>query len=245
TYAAGAGSRFEPVTPTRLIDSRSNAAPLAEGSVLRVKVAGKAGAPVSATAVSLTVHAINAARDGYVTAFPCGTTMPGVASVAVNVGGSVTNHVETAISGGDVCVFVSASMQVIVDMSGWYGPTATTEYYAITPVRAVDTRSNVGLTGGFVAKVDRPVQLAGTNGLPPAARLRAVVAQVIAVGAASPGYLTVHPCLATAPGVSMVRYTVGSNAATSVAGPDDASGRWCVTASSNVHMVVDLSGYFA
>jgi len=245
SYSAVAGSRFEPVTPTRLFDSRSSATPVSEGTVLRVKVAGKAGAPSTASAVSLTIHALAAARDGYLTAFPCGTPMPGVASVAVNAGGSVTNHVETAIAGGDVCVFVSAPMQVIVDMGGWYGPTATTEYYAITPVRAVDTRSNVGLTGGFTAKVDRAVQLAGTNGLPPAARLRAVVAQVIAVGAAAPGYLTVHPCLAVAPSVSMVRYAVGSNSATSVAAPDDARGRWCVTASSSVHLVVDLSGYFA
>jgi hypothetical protein len=245
SYAVGAGARFEPVSPTRLFDSRSSTSPVAAGTVVRVKVAGKAGTPTSATAVSLTVHALTAARDGFVTAFPCGTATPGVASVAVNAGGSVTNHVETAITNGEVCVFVSAPMHVIVDLSGWYGPTATTEYFAITPVRAVDTRSNIGLTGGFAAKVDRPIVLAGTNGLPPTSRLRAVVAQVIAVGAAAPGFLTVHPCLATVPSVSMVRYVVGSNAATSVAVPDDAKGRWCVTASSAVHLVVDLSGYFA
>ena len=236
---------FEPVSPTRLFDSRSGAAPVAGGSVVRVKVSGKAGTPTSATAASFTVHALSAARDGFVTAFPCGAATPAVASVAVNAGGSVTNHVETAIANGEVCVFVSAPMHLIVDLSGWYGPSATTEYFAITPVRAVDTRSNIGLTGGLVAKVDRPVTLAGSNGLPPAARLRAVVAQVIAVGAAAPGYLTVHPCLATVPSVSMVRYVVGSNAATSVSAPDDATGRWCVTASSAVHLVVDLSGYFA
>ncbi len=245
TYAVGTGAKFEPVSPTRLFDSRSGAAPVAGGSVVRVKVSGKAGTPTSAAAASLTVHALSAARDGFVTAFPCGAATPAVASVAVNAGGSVTNHVETAIANGEVCVFVSAPMHLIVDLSGWYGPSATTEYFAITPVRAVDTRSNIGLTGGLVAKIDRPVTLAGSNGLPPAARLRAVVAQVIAVGAAAPGYLTVHPCLATVPSVSMVRYVVGSNAATSVSAPDDATGRWCVTASSAVHLVVDLSGYFA
>ena len=245
TYAVGVGAKFQPVSPTRLFDSRTGAAPIAGGSVVRVKVSGKAGTPTSATAASLTVHALTAARDGYATAFPCGAATPPVASLAVNAGGSVTNHVETAIANGEVCVFVSAPMHLIVDLSGWYGPTATTEYFAITPVRAVDTRSNVGITGGLAAKVDRPVTLAGTNGLPSAARVRAVVAQVIAVGAAAPGYLTVHPCLAKVPSVSMVRYVVGSNAATSVSVPDDASGRWCVTASSAVHLVVDLSGYFA
>ncbi len=245
TYAVGAGSRFEPVSPTRLLDTRSAATPVVEGSVLKVKVAGKAGAPASTTAVSLTVHAVNAVRDGYLTVFRCGSQVPPVASATVNAGGSITNHVETAVTNGEVCVFVSAPMHVIVDMSGWYGDSATTDYYAITPVRAVDTRVNVGLSGISAARVNRAVQLAGANGLPSAARLRAVVAQVIAVGAATPGYLTVHPCMATAPSVSMVRYVVGSNAATSVAGLDDARGRWCITASSNVHVVVDLNGYFA
>ncbi|MBU6314930.1 MAG: hypothetical protein KGR47_00355, partial [Acidobacteria bacterium] len=113
-----------------------------------------------------------------------------------------------------------------------------------------DSRNGSGLPTGPLTKVNslgtsRAVTLAGVNGLPPASALRAVMANVVGVGATAAGFLTVHPCMANAPSVSMVRYSVGSNAAASVAGVDDASGRWCITASSTVHVVVDVNGWFA
>jgi hypothetical protein len=172
-----------------------------------------------------------------------------VASATVNTGGSVTNHAEVLLGGGEVCIFVSAPMHVAVDISGWFGPTASTEYFAVTPVRAVDSRNGTGLAGALTKAnsqgASRAVTLAGNNGLPPASALRAVMANVVGVGATAGGFLTVHPCAQTAPSVSMVRYTVGSNSAASVAGIDDASGRWCITASSTVHVVVDVNGWFA
>jgi hypothetical protein len=153
------------------------------------------------------------------------------------------------LGGGEVCVYVSAPMHVAVDISGWFGPTATAEYYAVTPVRAVDTRNGTGMSGSLTKTNSlgsaRSITLAGVNGLPPATALRAVMANVVGVGATGAGFITVHPCQATAPSVSMVRYVVGSNAAASVAGVDDSSGRWCFTASSTVHVVVDVNGWFA
>jgi hypothetical protein len=253
SYEPGVGQRFEPVAPGRLFDSRGLSAPLPAGTTLRVKVAGaKVGSvtvPASATGAALTLHAMSAVRDGFLAAYPCGGTVPTVASATVNTGGSVTNHAEVLLGGGEVCVFVSAPMHVAIDLSGWFGPTATTEYFAVTPVRAVDTRNGTGLPG-VLTKANSPgaaraVTLAGTNGLPPAGALRAVMANVVGVGATGAGFLTVHPCQTPAPSVSMVRYVVGSNAAASVAGVDDASGRWCITASSTVHVVVDVNGWFA
>lgn len=254
SYQPGVGQRFEPISPGRLFDSRGLATPLPAGATLRLKVAGaKVGSttvPATATAAALTLHAMSATRDGFVTAYPCGATVPTVASATVNTAGNVTNHAEVLLGAGEVCIFVSAPMHIAVDLSGWFGPTATAEYFAITPVRAVDTRNGTGLPTGALTKVNslgvsRAVTLAGLNGLPPASALRAVMANVVGVGATAAGYLTVHPCMTTAPSVSMVRYTVGSNAAASVAGIDDQSGRWCVTASSTVHVVVDVNGWFA
>lgn len=254
TYQPGVGQRFEPMSPGRLFDSRGLAAPLPAGTTLRLKVAGaKVGGatiPASATGAALTLHAMSATGDGFLTAYPCGATVPVVASATVNKGGSVTNHAQVLVGGGEVCLFVSAPMHVAVDVSGWFGPTATTEFFAVTPVRAVDSRNGTGLPTGPLTKVNslgtsRAVTLAGVNGLPPASALRAVMANVVGVGATAAGFLTVHPCMANAPSVSMVRYSVGSNAAASVAGVDDASGRWCITASSTVHVVVDVNGWFA
>lgn len=246
TYTPGVGDRFEPVSPVRLKDTRSSPTTVPAGTVLRVPVVGAAGTPAGATGAALTVHAMNATGTGYLTVYPCSAEVPLVSSVNVVNGSSVTNHVEVALDdGGDVCIYVSVAMHVAVDLSGWFGAAGASEFFAVQPYRAVDTRYGTGLTGKFVANVDRAVTIAGLNGLPNATTVKAVVAEVTAVSPTNTGYVVVHPCLAQVPNLSMVRYFTGANSATSVVSLDDGSGRWCLTASSSVHVLVDVSGYFA
>jgi len=246
TYAPAVGVKFEPTAPTRLYDSRSLANPLPAGSIVHVPVIRTGGAPAGATAAALTLHAMNATGTGYATVYPCTAQVPVVSSINTVSGSSVTNHVDATVSAtGEVCIYLSVAMHVAVDFSGWFGPTGTTQFFAVAPFRAIDTRNAIGLSGMFAANVDRPFTLAGVNGLPAAAVLRAVLAETTAVAPTGSGYLTVHPCMVPLPNLSMVRYAAGANAATTVAGPDDETGRWCITASSKVHVLVDVSGYFA
>ena len=245
TYEPGVGDRFEPLPPVRLGDTRPSGVRVAAGAVLRVPVAGVAGVPNGASGAAITVHSSGASEAGFATVFPCGATVPLASSLNVVSGSSVTNHVEVALgAAGDVCVYASTAMHVTVDLSGWFGAGASTDFYAIQPFRALDTRSGIGLSGAFSRNVDRALPLAGRQGLPPAATLRAVVAGVTAVAPSGAGFLTVHPCLAPPPTLSMVRYA-SANVATTVVGADDSSGRWCIVASSSTHVLVDVSGYFA
>lgn len=246
SYASDSGVAYEPMAAARLYDSRSVQSPLAAGTMVRIPVVRSGGAPAGATAAALTVHATNAVGGGYVTVYPCSTTRPVVSSLNTVSGSSVTNHVEVALNGaGEICVYVSNAMHVVVDLSGWFGTAATTRFYAVPPFRAVDTRIGTGLSGAFAAGADRAVTLAGSGGLPASGTLRAVMAEVTAVDPVAAGYITIHPCLSPVPGVSMVRYVSGANAANVVASPDDASGRWCITTSAVAHVLVDVSGYFA
>ena len=246
SYSPGAGSKFEPVSPTRLYDSRSSSRPLPAGTIVRVPVAGAAGTPAGAAGAAFTLHALNATGTGFATVYPCSAAVPTVSSINVVSGSSVTNHVEVALAAdGAVCIYVSVAMHLAVDLSGWFGPGATSEFYAVAPYRAVDTRSGIGLNGKFAAGATRAVALAGANGLPGSVELRAVVAGVTVVSPSSTGFVTVHPCMTPVPALSMVRYFTGANSATTVASLDDASGRWCLTASAAVHVLVDVSGYFA
>ena len=246
SYSPSTGVKYQPITTARLYDSRSRTTPLPAGTVVKVKLAGTAAVPVGATAVALTVHSTGALSTGHATVYPCTATVPRVSSLNATKGIGITNHVEVGLSGaGEVCVYVASAMHITLDVSGWYGSAATTQYFAVQPVRVVDTRNGTGLVGGFTAGANRAVTLAGANGLPAAATLKAVMAQVTSVGAPSTGYLTVHPCQSPVPGVSMVRYVTGANAATSVAGIDDASGRWCIAANTATHVLVDVNGWFA
>jgi len=240
-FAPDAPGRFEPVEPERRFDTRPRRTPLAAGQVVRVPV-GRPGA----TAAALTVHALDAAADGFVTAWPCDSPRPFVSAANVMAASSVTNHVEVAVGpSGDVCLFVNAPMHVAVDLSGWYGPAGSTDLHAVTPFRVADTREAVGIASRLVRLSDRALTLAGTGGpggVPP--RARAVAAQVTAVDPASSAYLTVHPCRTPVPGLSMLRVDRMRNAAVLVTGVLDGAGRWCVTASAATDLVVDVTAWF-
>ncbi len=245
TYSAASGVKYQPILTARVYDSRARTAPLPARSVVRVKIGGTAKVPAGASAVAVTVHGLSASSDGYITAFPCTATRPSTSALNTTKGVAGTNHLQVALSSaGEMCLFINVAMHVTVDVSGWFGAAATTEYHAITPARVVDTRKNLGLTGGFSAGSNRMVALGGKGGLPAAATIKAVMAQVTAVGSTSAGWLTVHACQSPVPNVSMVRYVGGNPSATGVVGSDDTRGRWCIAASTAVHVLVDVSGWF-
>lgn len=244
-YAPGAGDRFQPMAAGRLYDSRSGAV-LAAGSVVHVQASGKFSTPADATAVALTVHAFTTGTAGTVTVWPCSATAPTVASLVATDSVGVTNHVVSRLSAvGDLCLQNSVPMHLVVDLSGWYGPQATTSYTALVPTRVVDSTTGVGLNGRSTAGANRAVVVAGKAGLPAPDTLKGVTAMVGAVTPAVSGYLTVHPCLPAVPDLSMVRYRAPSAAATSVVAPVDSAGQWCIASNKATDLTVDVTGYFA
>ena len=242
-FAPGAAARFEPVAPQRRFDSRPDGTRLAAGSIVRVDV--RSAGTATPGAVALTVHAIDAASGGFVTAWPCDTPQPFVSAANVAAGGSVTNHAEVAVgANGEVCFFLSAAMHLVVDMSGWYGASGSTDLHAVTPFRLADTRSGHGWSGPFARNVGRTITVARTGGLPDAATVRAVAGQITAVDATGAGYLTVHPCQARVPDLSMLRFPAVRNVAVLVTGATDASGRWCLVTNAATQLVIDVTGWF-
>jgi SpoIID/LytB domain protein len=243
-YSPASGERFQPIDTVRRLDTRSGAA-LAGGSVTRVRVAGVSGIPTGARAVALTVQAVSARGPGFISVYPCAPTRPTVSNVNVPQGGTIANHVQVGVTTtGEICVYVHATMHVIVDVSGWYGPGATTDFVAVSPTRVIDTRIGVGLAGAFATGANRAIPLAGTSGLPAGGALRAIAAVVTTTESTGTGFITVHPCRTPPPKVSMVRYTPWSNMATTVVGNVDSAGRWCLYASAATHLVMDVNGYF-
>jgi hypothetical protein len=240
SYSPVAAARFEPIAPERHYDSRPSGRRLPGGSVVRVQM----GRP-SATAVALTVHALDAASGGFVTAWPCDTERPFVSAANVAAGSSVTNHVEVATgASGEVCFYLSASMHLAVDLSGWYGPTGSTDLHAVAPFRLADTRVGQGWSGPFARLSGRTITIAGAGGgvIPGDGSARAIAGQITAVDAAGAGYVTVHPCLARAPDLSMLRYPRGHKVGGLVTGATDASGGWGLVACAGRLVVIEVTG---
>jgi SpoIID/LytB domain protein len=245
SFAPAASARYEPIVTQRRFDTRPSGRRLDAGSVVRVQTRGFGGGAPDSTAASVTIHAMDAAVSGFVTAWPCDNERPWASSANVMGGSSVSNSVDVAVGPtGEVCVLVSAPMHLAVDLNGWYGPSATTDYYAVTPYRLADTREQFGFPGAFARNTNRPIAVAGTGPLPGPGTVRAVAAQFTAVDPSASGWVTVHPCTAPVPQLSMLRHQTRTNVAVLVNSVLTGDGRWCVATSSGTHLVVDVSGWF-
>lgn len=129
--AIPAQTLFAPVTPARLLDTRSG--PLnvtidglfqgggvgTAGSVIELTVAGRGNIGLTAKTVSLTIVAIAPATGGFITVYPCGTTRPTASNLNLVAGRTIANAVFAEVGdGGKVCIYRSAAVHLAVDAQG-------------------------------------------------------------------------------------------------------------------------------
>ncbi|MGB0112060.1 MAG: hypothetical protein WBP59_02465, partial [Ilumatobacteraceae bacterium] len=119
-----------PLVPARLMESRPGRATIdgaargfgrvAAGSTTSLKVVGRGGVPGDALAVMLNVTVVDPLSAGYVTVFPCGSTLPLAANLNFVPGDRVPNAVLAKVgTGGEVCVYSSAATDLVVDVNGF------------------------------------------------------------------------------------------------------------------------------
>ena len=233
-------STFTPVTPTRLIDTRSNIGGSRVGAGRQVVVqVGGATAPADATAAVFSIVAANPTAPGYLTAYPCSNDRPETSTVNFIGGQTLANSTIAALSSaGQLCVWTSADTDIIVDITGWLGPSGSSRFNPIGPTRIVDTRAAIGgvrVGAGTTLSVDLgPSVPAGST---------AVALNVTAVNSSAPGYLTVYPCGGPLPETSTVNHVARE------ARPNNtivglSAGRICIFSYAESDVLVDLVGSF-
>lgn len=264
---------FTPLPPVRLIDTRPGERGLTESAsdrttpvgagvaqMLALPVAG-GGLPVpaDATAVVLNVTITQPTAASFVTVQP-GIGVPMTSNLNVFPGQTIAQHVTATVGGDDrVRIFVErGTAHVIVDISGWYGPTGASAAPATdrlsvlpSPRRAFDSRDvgtgyaespprSAPLTGGVV--VDVPV--AGPTGGPPASA-RAVVLNLTITEPNQQVHISMWPAGTQVPNASSINATVGVTRANLVVVPVDASGRISMRLDSGTaHVVLDTIGWY-
>ncbi len=127
------GAALVPIVPARLMETRSGPGlqtvdrafegigMRGRGSSTFVQVAGRANIPSTATTVILNVTAVDAAEPGYITVFPCGSSVPLASNLNVSTGGTVPNLVVSKIgASGRVCVWSNGATHVVLDVMGYY-----------------------------------------------------------------------------------------------------------------------------
>jgi hypothetical protein len=127
-----AGSRFVGVVPARILDTRTGlggvTAPIGPNSSIPVTVAGRGGVPpMSAitppSAAVLNVTITNAGAGSYLTAWPDGAPMPLASDLNYGPGLTLPNLVVVKLGSTGMIDLYNAygSVDVIVDVVGWYG----------------------------------------------------------------------------------------------------------------------------
>ncbi|GGF42586.1 hypothetical protein GCM10011519_15540 [Marmoricola endophyticus] len=249
------GAAYSALSPSRVLDTRTGTgAPKAivkAGGVVRLKVTGAGGVPdTGAGAVVLNVTDTASAGPGFVTAYPDGAQRPLASTLNYDKARTAAGMTIAKVgAGGYVDLYTSATSHLVADVVGWF-PT-TSDYTALTPTRALDTRTGVGRGGvktQLKAGKSLDLQITGVNGVPEsdgATAPTAVEVTVTATGPKAAGFVTAFPSGVDRPGVSTVNYAKAqtvANSATTGVGPD---GRITIYTPAATHVVVDVVGYFS
>ena len=170
------GSTFVPVDPVRIADTRNGqggrSTPLGAGEMLDLAVVGSdvsdsgLTVPANATAVVLNVTAVAPTAPSFLSVYPGPVSNPAplVSNLNYVPGSNVANAVVVSVppSGDVVLRNDSGSVDVVVDIAGYYVPTSAADpdsapYQPVTPTRILDTRDgNWGGAGaGGSAEHDR------------------------------------------------------------------------------------------
>lgn len=232
-FVPGNGMGYTATAPTRLLDTRNGAGtPVAGKTEVKINVGG-AGALVN-------IAATGATASGWVTAHACGSALPTVSNLNYTAGRARSNQAVIAADGnGDVCLYASTTVHVIVDLVGRFAPGGGQAFQPARPTRVLDTRSGVGGWRNRVAgsqTVTAPT--AGLSG-------KTVVGTLVAVDAPGSGWATAWNGQPPQPVVANMNYAAGDVLASSIASAaDNAEITINVGPGSPGHLVFDVTGWF-
>ena len=237
------GGTFVPVTPTRLVDTRSTTGPVTSTPVPNLGLGAPSG---SVAAVLLNVTVVDAAGPGYVNV---------VSSSGPSNQYSNGNYVTGAPSATlalvplsrfyPVTVFTSTAADVVVDVQGYVTTAAAATADTFTPVsprRIADTRSRLGGLHPFGTGERQDLDVRGLGLLPDDAV--AVVATITEAAASARTYLTAWSGTGSKPTVSNVNADRGQIVANRVLLPLAANGFAALyNNNGRTDVVVDVVGY--
>ncbi|WP_084735362.1 RCC1 domain-containing protein [Actinophytocola xinjiangensis] len=142
-YERTLAGRFTALTPRRVMDGYS----VGPRGTTVLDLTGRV--PASASAVTFNLTAIRPTSDTFVTAWPAGATQP--TSSSLNIGaGDIRPNLVTVPVGGNRKVNLynhNGTVDVTVDLAGFYSAASGSYFLPVTPTRVLDTRTSGGTLG--------------------------------------------------------------------------------------------------
>jgi hypothetical protein len=248
------GSLFTAVDPTRILDSRaaSQVGPYSSKWGSRqtrdVKVEGIGGVPADVEAVALNVTVTGASTSSNLRMWPAGGSLPLGSTMTWQAGWTIAHAVTVKVGdAGAVSVYNhSGSVDVVIDVVGYYRTGGGAGFTALEPSRVLDSRpaSRVGpYASPWESQQSRNVVVAGVAGVP--ADAESVVLNVTTTGTTASSNLRLWPAGLEVPLASSLNWQSGwsiANLVTVKVGDGGAIGVYNNNGSTDV--VIDVVGYF-
>jgi hypothetical protein len=267
---------YVPVSPARICDTRAGNpsdlsgaeaqcdghGPVVPSAPLVVQVAGVGPVPSQGVAgVVLHVTALGESGPGYLSVYPAGEQAPVVSALNLAAGlGAVGNSVTVKLgANGEVQVATSESLQVVIDVEGYFAATGASFVPLAQPARVVDTRcdvssppsfcsgehlpkANLSLPGFSPGSESSTLQVAGVDQIPTDAT--AALVNLTVTETTIPGYLSATPGKPTG-AISDVNWEGAETVASTVPVGLSATGSLTLSASGgSSQVVVDVEGYY-
>ncbi|MFE1382605.1 FlgD immunoglobulin-like domain containing protein [Streptomyces sp. NPDC058740] len=248
---AGTGSLYEPVTPTRVMDTRDGTgvpkAKVGAGETVSLTVAGAGGVPATGvTAVVMNVTATNPTASTFVSVYPYGTTRTSASNLNVVAGQTVPNLVVVPVKDGKVTFYNrNGSLDLIADVAGYFtSGTSGSLYEPVTPSRLMDTRSGTGVPKAKVgAGATVSLTVAGKGGVP-AAGVTAVVLNVTATNPTASTFVSVYPYGTTRTSASNLNVVAGQTVPNLVVVPVKDGKVTFYNRNGSVDLIADVAGFY-
>ena len=252
---AAVDTTFVAIDPVRVLDSRFGTGlpgAFAVGVPRTWPVAGVAGLPADAVAVTGNVTVTAQTGAGWVTVSPTPTTNASPSTVNFPLGEDRANNVTIALgpAGSLSAVYASSpgrTAQLIFDVTGYFlASNAGATYRPLGPVRSLDTRAANGLPGMFATDVPRTWQVAGRDGIP--ADAVAVSGNVTVTGQSSAGWVAVTPDQVVSPATSTLNFpavdTRANGLTVALGSGGTLSAVYHGNSGGSTHLVFDVTGYY-
>ncbi|MFK7919764.1 MAG: hypothetical protein AB8G14_16935 [Ilumatobacter sp.] len=231
---------------------------IATGDTLRL--ARPPDLSANATAAVLGLEILEVGADGFLSAYGCDSPRPLTPDVSYERNRAANIAMFTVDPGEDLCIFASGAATVRTTLAGelrldgpdndalpprWSFVDAAVpapSLLPINPLRVLDTRFGIGRNGTARLDADAVLELALDDLTGPITT--AVSMNVTAVGADANGFMTVWPCAPDRPTASNINFTPRAATPNLVVTPLSSNSSVCISASRDVHVLVDVNATF-
>jgi outer membrane protein assembly factor BamB len=240
------GGRYTPLSPARILDTRTTQTPVGPGSTIDVSATDQGGVPVAGvTAVVVNLTATDSTAGSYLTAYPTGALLPVASNLNFGPGQTIPNLVVVKLgSDGKFSLYNAQGFtHVVVDIVGYFYDSSISvgdPLTALPATRILDTRTSDTAVGPGKS-ID--VQGSGVGGVP-SSGVSAVVVNLTATEPTAGSYLTAFPTGGVVPLTSNLNFGPGQTIANLVVVKLGPEGKFSIyNAQGFTHVVADVVGW--